>query len=259
MLIGSLSSPPQGNAPQTIFELIALLRLSRQWLSPNIASWSIHQLDARIDTLGPGLALKLSSEFRTFAEDGITWINRSVRAFLARGQARRISRLERDQMGPDAYAILVNALETMAEKLKMVAAQAPGIDVSYSTSFPIPCSISRHQKECCELYGDFWWKVIARKLLLPDSPQGSTLQLNRKIPYSIEGFRDIKLLIESNIPVRQSSVVFPGSKEKTLAPGCRVKFLAEAEKLFEIPETITVAAVTAVQALYELDTMDLNA
>jgi len=228
-------SVPHGTQPHTLFELIALLKI------------------------GPGLALKLSSDYRTFSVPGITWISRSVRTILARGHARLISMKERDQMGADAYAILVHTLEIMEEKLKTLAAQAPGVTIGPS----YPCDIMEHS-ECRQLYGDFWWNTIARKLLLPrplplEGPNGATvLGLNKRIPFSREGFAQVSLLIESEIRVREHPPNPRRRPTRGISHGCRTAFLNETSRFFDVPERVISTAVTGIQTLYANDTMQID-
>lgn len=261
-------SDPDGNAPNTVFELIALLRVSRQWLAPAIANWAIKRLDLHfgLGAMGPSLALQLSSAYRTFAVAGINWIDVALRMFFKRGQARMISRAERDIMGADTYAVLVEAFETIQEKLLMICAQAPGLSLDFSTSLFNPCDATRHH-ECRHVYNEIWMGTIARKLLMPQPISGPTLSLARRIPFSVDGFQHVRVLVQSEVPLREENTATTRLvrssqgeviRTKTIAKGCRDKFLVEAERLFHVSERITVAAINAVQVMYEQHTMDLN-
>lgn len=237
-----------------------MLKLGRQWLSPTVANWAIVELDKQFDQLPPGLALKLSSSYRTFSVPHITWINRAVRVILGRRQAQLITRLERDQMGADAYAILVSALELIEVKLKTIAAQGPGISKAPSA----PCSFPDHE-ECRKLYGDFWWNIIARKMLLPPPPVtvvdgvGVAAGLDRRLSLSLEGFEQVKLLVESDIPVREYSATTRMKLNRGIARSCRTLFLSEARTLFiTVQERVITAAVDGVKALYAQDTMQID-
>lgn len=241
--------------------------MSRQWDGPQVASWTIGELNKRrgVDSnLGSAKCLQLSSMFRVFDDPaGATWIADSVRELLSRGSPSMFSVLEVELLGLDTYPILVQAFWALQEKKEILMAGPPGISTDFNSIGSMHCSESEHSL-CKTVFKDFWRNNVARAVFSPFPDD--------RISLSVAGWDKINVMSwnlaerredEDNMSHRLSSTQTTSSsrtksQKKTIASYCRLFFMNKAKEAFtDIPELIVQTAITTITEQYKNDTFDL--